>query len=167
MPWIEISKENIIFDPKVRTYCYNPNFKCPNYGNSWACPPKAPYLEKQIILYTRFFLIYIKQDIDMNKKEVFESMRDRLEEEITNFIKEHSRNYKQVQILWDGYCRLCEKEGKKCTIKSKLPCRYPDEIRYSMEAIGINVTETVRRVELDIEWPPKNHIYRVGLICVN
>ncbi|MHA1412798.1 MAG: DUF2284 domain-containing protein, partial [Promethearchaeota archaeon] len=46
------------------------------------------------------------------------------------------------------------------------PCRYPDKIRYSMEAVGINVTETVRKLNFKIEWPPKKHVYRFGVACL-
>ena len=169
MPWIEIAKKDIVFDHKVQTYCNNPNFKCPNYGHSWACPPEAPYLEEKIKQFERFFLIYIKYDVDKEKEKNFrqyEFMRAKIEEEISNFIQNNTIEYNAIQILWDGHCRLCEKEGKRCTIDEQLPCRYPDEIRYSMEAIGINVTETVRKIGLEIEWPPRNHIYRFGLICL-
>ena len=169
MPWIEITKKDIVFDPKVQTYCNKPHFKCPNYGHSWACPPKAPYLEEKIKQFERFFLIYIKHNIDKEKKKDFrqyEFMRENIEEEISNFIQNNTIEYNAIQILWDGHCRICEKEGKRCTIDEQIPCRYPDEIRYSMEAIGINVTETVRKIELEIEWPPTNYIFRFGLICL-
>ena len=44
-------------------------------------------------------------------------------------------------------------------------CRYSDKNRYSMEAVGIEVTKTVRALNFEIQWPPKNHVYRFGLVC--
>jgi hypothetical protein len=35
-----------------------------------------------------------------------------------------------------------------------------------MEAVGIHVTDTVKNLNLDIEWPPTNHVYRFGLVCL-
>ncbi|NHJ22999.1 MAG: DUF2284 domain-containing protein [Candidatus Lokiarchaeota archaeon] len=169
MPWIEINKDTIVFDPEVQTYCNNPKFKCPNYNHSWACPPKAPYLEEQILQFKKFFLIYVKKELIKNKNAYFkryEFMRDDIEEEVARFIKENKNDYNEIKILWDGHCRICQKEGKKCTIDEGIPCRYPDDIKYSMEAVGINVTETVRKIQIDIEWPPKNHIFRFGLVCL-
>jgi predicted metal-binding protein len=169
MPWIEITKDIIVFDPEVQTYCNNPKFMCPNFGHSWACPPEAPYLEEQVFQYNRFFLVYIKKELKENKKATFkqyEFMRDYMEEEIARSIKEIKTEHNEIQILWDGHCRICQKEKKKCTIDEGVPCRYPDDIKYSMEAVGINVTETARKIDLDIEWPPKNHIFRFGLICL-
>jgi len=32
--------------------------------------------------------------------------------------------------------------------------------------VGIDVTQTVRKLDIDIEWPPTNHVYRFGLVCV-
>ena len=60
MPYLDIKLVDIFFDPKVQTYCVNPNFKCPSYGHSWACPPEAPYLEEEVAKYHKFFLVYVK-----------------------------------------------------------------------------------------------------------
>lgn len=184
MTLIEIDRAKIIFDPKVQTYCNNPKFKCPNYGHSWACPPEAPYLEKILREYTKFFLIYEKYDINdyiREKKKEFPKrtekklryafyrenfMRDWIEEDISAFIRENSKKTEAIFVLWDGHCRVCEKKNQNCTHDSGLNCRYPNDIRYSMEAVGINVTETVKNLNLNIEWPPKNHAYRFGLICL-
>jgi predicted metal-binding protein len=188
MPWKKISKKNIIFDPKVQSYCKNPDFICPNYGHNWACPPEAPYLEEEILQnYQEFYLIYVKTEITergamdrkpkdsnsgtgtkvINSLQNYNRMRDWIEEEITEFIESYSEEYTDLRILWYGHCRVCEKRREKCTYDDDIPCRYPDEKRYSMEAVGIDVTETVENVDLDIEWPPKNHIYRFALICIN
>ena len=184
MTSIEIDWTQIIFDPKVQTYCNNPKFKCPNYGHSWACPPEAPYLDKILREYKRFFLIYKKYDINeyiREKKKKFpkrdeeklrnafyreDFMRDWIENDVNIFINEYNEEFEETLVLWDGHCRVCEKKQEKCTYDSGSECRYPNEIRYSMEAVGINVTETVQNLNLDIEWPPKNHAYRFSLICL-
>ncbi|MFW9770939.1 MAG: DUF2284 domain-containing protein, partial [Candidatus Thorarchaeota archaeon] len=49
--------------------------------------------------------------------------------------------------------------------QSNKPCRYPNEIRYSMEAVGIDVDKTVKKLNIKLEWPPKNYAYRFSLIC--
>ncbi len=184
MPFLEINLSDIVFDPKVQTYCVNPNFKCPSYGHSWACPPVAPYLEKDISQYTKFYLIYSILDLNeyikkqkskhpkkskkriKNKLFMNNFLRDKLEEEIYIFIETYQYSYNEKFILWDGFCRICFNEvDRGCTYDSGKPCRYPNKKRYSMEAIGIDVTETVQRLNLKIEWPPSNYVYRFGLIC--
>ena len=181
---IEIDKKNIVFDPEVQTYCINPGFKCPNYGHSWACPPEAPYLDKILREYVKFFLIYEKFDIKeyiREKRKKFPKrdekklrnafyrdnfMRNSIEENVNAFINKYDEKYNEILVLWDGHCRVCEKNKEKCTYDSGSECRYPNEIRYSMEAVGINVTETVKNLNLDIEWPPKHYAYRFSLVCL-
>lgn len=184
MPNKEITFQDIIFDPKVQTYCVNPGFKCPSYRHSWACPPEAPYLEREVSKYQKFYLIFSKFDLNSyvekekakhprrseakirNRFYLKNYLRDCLEKEIFKFLETYKDNYETKLVLWDGHCRICQKLlSKDCTYDTGDPCRYSNKIRYSMEAVGINVTETVRKLNLNIEWPPINYYYRFGLIC--
>ncbi len=93
-------------------------------------------------------------------------LRDKLEQEIFLFINEHQNTYIEKLILWDGFCRLCFNEkDKNCTYDEGYPCRYPNKIRYSMEAVGIDVTQTVKNLNFNLEWPPHEFVYRFGLVC--
>ena len=184
MPFTEIHFRDIIFDPKVQTYCISPNFKCPSYGHSWACPPVAPYLEQELSQYKKFYLVFSKFDLykyvkeekerhpkrseDSIRNEFFMKnfLRNKLEQEIHLFIDKSQNSYKERFILWDGFCRICfNKKDNGCTYDSGNPCRYLDKKRYSMEAVGIDVTNTVKKLNQAIEWPPINYAYRFGLVC--
>ncbi|MFW9819415.1 MAG: DUF2284 domain-containing protein [Candidatus Thorarchaeota archaeon] len=184
MPFREINFKDIIFDKKVQLYCINSNFKCPSYGHSWACPPEAPYLEQEVSKYIKFYLIFVKFNLntyiekeklnhpkknETNIRNAFfmkNILRDNLEEEILLFLEEFQYLYKEKLVLWDGFCRVCfNAEDKGCTYDAGDPCRYPDKKRFSMEAIGIDVTQTVRNLNLNIEWPPIEYLYRFGLVC--
>ncbi|MFX1496142.1 MAG: DUF2284 domain-containing protein [Promethearchaeota archaeon] len=170
LPFLKLKLKDICFDPNVQNYCNNPKYKCPNYNSSWACPPQAPYLEKTISKFKTFFLIYLKFNLtEFYKRSSFYSNevdRDYMEKEIYDFLNDYNEIYVDKLILWDGYCRICSKEGKKCTYILKKACRYPNEIRYSMEAVGIDVDKTVKNVNIILEWPPLNYSYRFGLICL-
>jgi len=183
LPAIKISLKDIVFDPKVQTYCNNPKFRCPNYSHSWACPPEVPYMKNEISQFDRFFLIYYKFNLKIYIKEIKlknpqksedsirksfyrkDFIRDNLEKEIWNFLDTYKGFYDDKLILWDGYCRVCYKESKKCTYDQNKPCRYPYKVRYSMEAVGIDVDKTVKNINITIEWPPVIYAYRFGLIC--
>ncbi|MFX1425075.1 MAG: DUF2284 domain-containing protein [Promethearchaeota archaeon] len=184
MPFLEIKLTDIIFDPKVQTYCVSSNFKCPSYGHSWACPPEAPYLEEFVSEFKKFYLIYYEFDfIDYIKKEKEKNpefseikirdmlftnnfLSNKLEKEIFLFLDNYQENYEEKLILWDGYCRICHNSIENgCTYDSGKPCRYPDKKRYSMEAVGIDVTAVSKNLNIPIEWPPTNNIYRFGLLC--
>lgn len=182
MPFLKIKVNQIVFDLEVQSYCNNLDFKCPNYGHSHACPPVAPYLEEEVSNFRDFFLIYSKFNLEeyindvkkkkpkKSKKKILNSfyrkniLRYHLEEEINQFLEDYKGDFKEKLILWDGFCRLCYNENKKCTYDSGEPCRY--QPRYSMEAVGINVDQTVRNLGFKLEWPPLRYAYRFGLICL-
>ncbi|TXT59581.1 MAG: hypothetical protein BAJALOKI2v1_190005 [Promethearchaeota archaeon] len=187
MPWKRINKKDIKFDPEVQTYCVSEQFNCPNYNHSWACPPEAPYLEEEILQnYRKFYLVYSKMQLNqkitteqrsgnkssrnrsknLSSLQKYNLIRNKIEQEIEKFLNDPPEDFEEVRVLWDGHCRICEEQGKKCTYDEGIACRYPEKIRYSMEAVGIHVTKTVKKVDIDIEWPPRNHIYRFALICL-
>ena len=94
------------------------------------------------------------------------AFKNNLEKEISAFLENYNENYEERLILWAGFCRTCyNKIDKGCTYDSGKPCRYPHKQKYAMEAVGINVTETVKDLNVNIEWPPVNYVYRFGLIC--
>ncbi|MFX1323347.1 MAG: DUF2284 domain-containing protein [Promethearchaeota archaeon] len=184
MPCLEISLSDLIFDPNVQTYCISPNFKCPSYGHSWACPPEAPYLEELVSTFNKFYLIYYKLNLDeyieknqdkypelsvsqlKNKILIGNFLQNKLENDICEFLERNQGKFKEKLVLWDGYCRICFNERDKgCTYDSGQPCRYPDKKRYSMEAVGIDVNKTTKNLKIAIEWPPENHVFRFGLVC--
>jgi predicted metal-binding protein len=184
LPVLKIKLKDIIFDPKVQTYCISPSFKCPSYGHSWACPPEAPYMEELVAEFKEFYLVYYQLDLSeyiKNEKANYPKkseksiknmlyskgiLHNKLEREITNFIENYSEPYEERLILWDGYCRICSnKIDKGCTYDSGNPCRYPIKRKYSMEAVGVEVTKTVSQLNLNIQWPPTDFLYRFGLIC--
>jgi predicted metal-binding protein len=166
LPFIEIEFRDIIFDSNVRSYCVNSTFQCPNYAHSWGCPPEAPYLEKLVSQFHRFFNPKKSEVSIRNTLYMKNLLRDELEKEILRFIADYPEKYEDQLILWDGFCRLCHnKKDLGCTYDSGMPCRYPNKIRYSMEAVGIDVTKSVRNLNFNIEWPPIRYLYRFGLIC--
>ncbi|MFX0076201.1 MAG: DUF2284 domain-containing protein [Candidatus Hermodarchaeota archaeon] len=186
MPYAQIRYEDIHFDRKVQEMCISPSFKCPFYGHSWSCPPNSPYLERALSTYTEFYLIYSLFDLESYiKKEKertgrsefyikntflltksFES--NELENEFDKFLRNYNKTYKKRLLLYDGTCKYCKiQNAGACTFDSGEPCRFPKEMRYSMEAIGIEVIQTVRDLtdKLKIEYPSNKYSYRFGLAC--
>ncbi len=114
-------------------------------------------------------IFFKKKNAEKIKKIIFLKNidRDLFEKEIKDFLMNNQNNYKEKLILWDGYCDVCEKKLKKpCSYIDNLPCRYPEEIKYSMEAVGVNVDATVKKLGFNLEWPPTNYLYRFGLVCL-
>ena len=64
---------------------------------------------------------------------------------------EMEKAYPGSVSLSAGSCSTCGKDG--CTRPSGKPCRYPDKMRYSIEALGGNVGKTVHDLlGIELEW---------------
>jgi len=132
---LDVSK--LEFLQEVRDMCASD--KCHNYGRSWSCPPAAPSLEEM--------RDKVKQFKDGLLVQTVGQLEDNLDfEEMMASAKRHSE---RVTALWHtlraefpdlypmgaGGCSKCE----KCTYPDE-PCRFPDELMYSMEACGLVVS---------------------------
>ncbi|MHA1149229.1 MAG: DUF2284 domain-containing protein [Promethearchaeota archaeon] len=53
-----------------------------------------------------------------------------------------------------------------CTYDEGKACRYPELMRISMEASGIDVNATVKNIKINLEWPPITKSYRFSLVCL-
>jgi predicted metal-binding protein len=164
--------------------CKSSSYKCPSYNHSWSCPPAAPYLEDEISTYEAYYLIYTRIDLEEyirqekkkhpNRSELYiksnyfynEMETTALVEEMDTFLAQYEKNYSKKLLLYSGTCRYCKMHNMvECTYDSEEPCRFPQHIQYSMEAVGIEVVKTVINLDLDIEYPSQKYIYLFGLAC--
>ena len=148
---------DICFEERVKIKC----FHCKRYNKKWTCPPKMPDLDYKKIIseYSNIVAVVCKYYIN---KETFEEDRNKS----TNIL--HKLLLQSEKILWEnnypmaisfigGSCKLCE---NGCDEHS---CRNPHLARIPIEATGINVINTMKKY-IDISFPPKEYIYRVGLL---
>jgi len=153
-----IEYDQIVFEERVGLKC----FSCPRYNVNWTCPPKIPSINyrKVISECDNLVLVYCKMPFN---KEQFQSVRLKS----TNTI--HRTLLAAEKMLWEnnyplavsfigGSCKLCT---NGC---DPLACQQPSLARIPLEATGINVVETAKNVKVDIVFPPKDFLYRVGLI---
>ena len=147
-------------------------------------PACCTFFRKEISTYKEFFLVYSKFDLESYIREIrikhpkrseyriknsfyMKSMyQNDLEAEMEKLLNQYKSSYEKRLLLYDGSCRVChyKKEGK-CSFDSNKPCRYPEERRYSMEAIGIEVIRTVMNFRTKIEYPSNKYHFRFGLAC--
>lgn len=140
---------------RIREYC----MQCPGYGTSWACPPfdfdpttltegfKDVTLMGTVITFdedTRQACKTPEQAIAVGKQamaEVWQTLlphMHELEREIPG-----SR-------CFTFRCTLCP-EG--CTRPEGLPCRHPQQLRYSLEAVGFDISAAAADLlDIKLEW---------------
>jgi len=154
---LPISFEQIVFEERVKLNC----FYCSRYGNNWKCPPNIPLLDYPKILseYSNIAIVSISIDINSN----FEKVRS----ETTNIL--HKSLLMLEKYMWDnnnslsasfigGSCKLC-KDG--CGIDK---CNQQKLARIPLEAIGINVVETLKNIGVNIKFPIDKSLSRYGII---
>jgi len=118
----------------VRLKC---QFGCDGYGLCLVCPPFTPtpeQMRKVLDGYKRAVLIHFEPDADAK------AIVANLERQI--FLLGCWKAFG----LGAGPCYFC----KECDIEQK-QCRHPERARPSMEACGIDVFSTVKKVGLPIE----------------
>ena len=142
-----------VIDPKVRALCVAPypNHKkgCPNFGKKAGCPPQAPMLGDAIDLSKPVYLIYHKY----NFKGHVERMRAAH--------PDWSQRQLECCLYWQGTAR----KGLKAAIADFNFEHFGQFffINSCPEAMGLNVTATMKSIGVELEWPPVNFTHHVAL----
>lgn len=112
---------------------------CPNYGKKWSCPPFSRPYNELVEGYNRAVLISFSANMDSyadikNKYTAVKAANVTLKnlvEKVARKIETETNGY----ALLSGSCRFC----RPCSCKINQKCKYPEKMRYSMEATYLNV----------------------------
>lgn len=152
MAYIYWAKVEPVIDNTVRDLCIRPypNHKkgCPNHGKRNSCPPKARYL---------FDIINEKQPV-LAVFNIFD-----LGAHVAKMKAKHP-NWSDRQLVnclyWQGTARKRLREKvQSITANTKGMVAI-----YCPEACGVNITATLKSVDIILEWPPKKNAYQVALV---
>ena len=115
---------------------------CINYNKKWSCPPHSPDYQEVSTGWNYLFILYARMELsqfsyvknDYLKVRAANSiLKSRVEKFLRKMAEKHG-NY-----ISTGSCRLC----KPCMCKKGLPCARPELMKYSFEALGIDVGKLV------------------------
>ena len=137
-----IDPRSVVTAPWVRLKC---QYGCRGYGKGHACPPSTPTPEQtRSILdsYTTAILAHLQHSLAEITPQIREFPKATIELEKALFLDGY---YKAFAIL-AGPCMLC----KECNYPAEV-CRFPGEVRPSMEACGIDVYQTARNHGLPVK----------------
>ena len=172
---------DIVVDERALLKCLVPI--CSHYGVDLVCPPNVlPVSQFREILKRYHNAILIKVDVPSDnlpagkkiklpeapKSKNMRIFRDAQKKllEIVGQIESVciTEGYPFAAGFTGGSCPLCE----ECVgVKSGLPCRYPFKARPAMEAMGIDVVATARRVGVDLDFAQGASRSWVGLVLVD
>jgi predicted metal-binding protein len=166
----ELRTDTIRIRPEVRDACAAD--KCNSYGKNWSCPPACGSLEaceQRIRRYDGGFILQTSGILE-----------DSLDYEMmTRIATEHRKHLRAFQealramysapetgappvylILGNGACKNCE----RCAYPDS-PCRFPDTMFTSMEAMGMVVSDVCKANNLPYYYGPNTLTY-VGCVLV-
>lgn len=148
-----ISKDVILVEDDIIDLCRDP--LCEGYGKSSHCPP-------HVIKPTKFRELLIRYEkavifkIDVSSKILLSDERFnefRKIYEIATQLEEVSKSagFTESKALAAGSCKPVFCPGYQCqALIDGNTCRYPDNARPSMEAVGIHVFKLVEKVGWEI-----------------
>ena len=153
-----IQRKDIVFEERVKMNC----FYCGRYNKGWKCPPKLPDIDVEKLLseFDSLAFVYLKMPLDDND---FTQVRTDSSVQLHRALLECERwlyrnNNSTALSFIGGSCKLC-KNG--CASNG---CANPYESRSPVEALGINVVKSAQNVGIDIAFPPKDYMMRIGLL---
>ena len=125
--------------------------RCNNYGKKWSCPDLQFNALEKIGEYDKFLLRMITINYDTDKIDYLRSLpvgdikkqSFHIESRIfNNELLQTEESLKNAMAVYSTTCILCAKGS--CTRPQGKPCRHPETMRVSLEAMGINVTKLVK-----------------------
>ena len=136
---------------RVRGYCR----ECGRYGNCWACPPydfdETALLEQYTTISLLATVITPSEGVTLTPEtadRIIRRERQRLDRMLIEM--EHAAET-AARAFFAGTCQLCQPEH--CTRRKGRPCRHPESIRPSLEALGFDVARTTSGLfGIDLQW---------------
>jgi len=170
---LRVKRNSIIFTPKTHIWCTLPypghKKGCPNYDKNPLCPPNIKIMEKHLENYSFFYLIYAIFNIFKYKNNMLNKHPD------------WSDRKARCLLYWQNSVKKLLKEYIISLYLTSLDCslylfgsgsgdkihNIKQEKVYSMEAVGINVIQTLLNNKIKIEVKPKKFVHIVNLLCSN
>ena len=160
---------------RVRGYCR----ECGRYGNCWACPPydfdETALLEKYTTISLLATVITPSEGVALTPKTadlIIRRERQRLDRMLLGMEQDIEAQAKRTTLrnpqtampsranaggapatsaFFAGTCLLCPPEH--CTRRENRPCRHPESIRPSLEALGFDVARTTSGLfGIELQW---------------
>ncbi len=127
-------RETLVDVPRFSGYCQD----CPNHGQFWSCPP---FSFDPLSLWVRYGalqlyarkLVFAKARLFPGERRAFEAQElPRIKEDMARELLAMEASAPGSLALFPGKCEWCP----TCARRMGQPCRTPDRMRYSIEALG-------------------------------
>ena len=166
---VEEYLEDCVDVPQFLEYCK----QCHNYDRTWSCPSfdfdPVDYLKEYKTLRVIGWKINIPEEYRLrvysNKEQnlMMENLLAGPKKDLDRDMLALEREYPGSRALSGGSCLYCK--PSECAKVEGKPCRFPEKMRYSIEALGGNVGLTVTRyLGQKLEWIEKGRLPRYFML---
>lgn len=144
-----------VIDEKVRSLCkkpyYNHKCGCPNFNERNTCPPHAPMLFNYFDKRHPILAVWITFNLRKHREKMRSKHPKWSRRQLDCCLYWQASLYKRLR----GRIRKLKKDTENILIETYVP-----------EAMGVNVTETMKQVGVGLEWPPKNKVRKIAFLGV-
>jgi len=159
----DLDASTIHVQPEVREACAEN--KCQAYGKNWSCPPGCGTLEEcseRIHKYHRGLILQTTGPLeDSLDYEAMMELAKEHGEHMNDFCDLIRKEFPGSLIIGDGHCQRC----KTCTYPDE-PCRFPEKMSSSMEALGMVVSAVCADNNIPYYYGPGTLTY-VGCVLID
>lgn len=142
-----------VYDPTVRKLCTEPYeghpHGCPNYGHSDRCPPRAPLLCDVYDMGGPFYCIYSTFCLDAHIDRMRVAHPDWSDRQLA------------CVLYWQNTAR--KRLKREIEIFKEEHSELVWRVETTPEALGCNITQTLKDAGVIISWPATNVVYHVAL----
>ena len=140
-----------IIDMTVRSLCQKPYpghpKGCPNYNRKKGCPPGSLPISKLLNLDRKIYVNWNEFNFHQHCKRMRHAHPMWTERQV------------RCCLYWQGKAR---KQLQNEIYKFR-QCHPNYCVLYPPESHGVNVTGTMKRIGIELEWPPMNFAYQVAI----
>lgn len=146
-----------VIDKAIQRLCIKPYYNhkngCPNFGKATGCPPRTPLLGKMLDLSQPVWAVWV----DFNLSDHRARMRAKH--------PKWSRRQLECCLYWQKTAENLLKHlvVNFCTEKLLFDqAKRRLDVLYRPEAYGVNVTATMKKIGIILEWPPVNIVRKIA-----
>ncbi len=127
---------------------------CVNFNKKYSCPPFSPdffeLFNKDRLITIICYQLDLKQYAPLHHYQRIKASNSVLKSILDKELYELKKS--GLRVAGSGSCRAC----KPCGAKENLPCKKPHKRIYSLESMGVDVDDLVRRCfGFSLEWYQK------------
>lgn len=149
-------KTRLVINPRVRKLCARPypghRKGCPNFNKKKGCPPKTKLVTSILDMKKPLWLIWNVFPFGAHVQELRKKHPDWSERQLA------------CCLYWQGKARKQLKSRVRRFLLEQGEQAIYYKILYCPEAHGVDVTATMAKHGLTLQWPPKDYTCQVAII---